>query len=304
MPVYNNEKFISEAIDSLINQIFDDIEIIIIDDGSTDNCPQICDDYAKNDSRIKVVHKENAGMGVAYNLGMDMAQGKYIGFLESDDFTEKHMYKDLYDIAEEFDAQVVKSAWFEYNTKNSFADKNWQMIEFNSWQVFSPKERPWIITKQPSVWSAIYRTDYLRNNGIRYLETPGASYQDVAFTYKAILSADKIVVTSNAYVHYRLDNENSSINSKEKADAIFWEYEEVDKFFASHPEIKEWANEDKLVRQYFDYSWNYNRIDDSLKPQFVEKARKKFKQYLDNGEITIGFYQKSNMNFFNNILQL
>ena len=86
VPIYNSEKYLQECLNSIVSQTLNDIEIILVDDGSTDSSPQICDEYAKRDSRIKVIHKENAGMGVSYNMGMDSAQGEYIGFIESDDF--------------------------------------------------------------------------------------------------------------------------------------------------------------------------------------------------------------------------
>ena len=86
VPVYNVEKYLDRCMESLLNQTLKDIEIILVDDGSPDNCPQICDEYAKKDSRVKVVHKVNAGLGYARNSGLDVASGEYVAFVDSDDY--------------------------------------------------------------------------------------------------------------------------------------------------------------------------------------------------------------------------
>ena len=153
------------------------------------------------------------------------------------------MYEDLYKLAEQHNKpDIVKSAWFKYFTSSNCVEKDQQLTAYNSWDKFSVQNHPWLLLKQFSVWSAIYRTEFIKSNNIRYLETPGASYQDVGFTYKAFCLSSNIVVTPNAYIYYRQDNENSSINSKEKSEVIFWEYDEVDRFFKEKPEIKEWGN--------------------------------------------------------------
>lgn len=117
-------------------------------------------------------------------------------------------------------------------------------------------------------------------------------------------SSNNIVITPNAYVYYRQDNENSSINSKEKSKAIFAEYEEVDKFFTEHRNIKYWANTNKLIKQFFDYKWNYNRIDDKLKPKFIKQAGKDFKKYEKLNELNSMFLEHIDKEAFNLIMNL
>ena len=92
VPVYNTEKFLNNCIESILNQTHKNLEVIIIDDGSTDNSPAICDEYAKKDSRVKVIHKENGGVSSARNAGLDIASGEYIGFIDGDDVIEPDMY--------------------------------------------------------------------------------------------------------------------------------------------------------------------------------------------------------------------
>ena len=96
IPIYKVEKYLSRCLDSVVNQTLDDIEIVLVDDGSPDSCPEICDRYAKKDSRIKVIHKKNEGLGYARNSGMLIATGEYIAFLDSDDYVSKDMYEKVY----------------------------------------------------------------------------------------------------------------------------------------------------------------------------------------------------------------
>lgn len=107
VPVYNVEKYLDRCIDSIVNQTYKNLEIILVDDGSPDNCPQMCDDWAKKDNRIKVIHKKNAGLGMARNSGMDIATGSYIFFVDSDDYLDKNTVKKSVDIAINSQAQVV-----------------------------------------------------------------------------------------------------------------------------------------------------------------------------------------------------
>ena len=92
VPIYGVEKYIKQCLDSIINQSLEDIEIILIDDGSKDNCPAIIDDYASKDTRIIAIHKENGGYGAANNVGLSIATGEYIGIVEPDDYIDKHMF--------------------------------------------------------------------------------------------------------------------------------------------------------------------------------------------------------------------
>ena len=106
VPVYKVEKYIHKCIDSILNQTFKDFELILVDDGSPDNCGKICDEYAKKDSRVIVIHKENGGLSSARNSGLDIARGDYIGFVDSDDYIENDMYELLYNLCEENNCDI------------------------------------------------------------------------------------------------------------------------------------------------------------------------------------------------------
>ena len=106
VPVYNVEKYLRRCIDSIINQTYTNLEIILVDDGSPDNCGKICDEYADKDSRIKVIHQQNGGLSAARNAGLDIATGDYIGFVDSDDYIAPEMYEKLYEALVQSDADV------------------------------------------------------------------------------------------------------------------------------------------------------------------------------------------------------
>lgn len=108
VPIYNVEKYLDECIVSLLNQTLEDIEIILVDDESPDNCPKMCDEYANKDKRVKVIHKKNGGLGFARNSGLDVATGEYVAFIDSDDFIDLDMIEHLYNVATEYNADEVR----------------------------------------------------------------------------------------------------------------------------------------------------------------------------------------------------
>lgn len=117
VPVYKVEKYLNRCVDSILAQTFTDFECILIDDGSPDNCPAICDEYAEKDPRVKVIHQKNAGVSAARNAGLDAAEGDWIGFVDSDDWIEKDMYQILYEDAVESKSDVVVCGLYEQKIK-------------------------------------------------------------------------------------------------------------------------------------------------------------------------------------------
>ena len=116
VPVYNVEKYLNRCVESLVNQTLKDIEIILVDDGSPDSSPDICDEWEKKDSRIKVVHKQNGGLSSARNAGLRIATGKYVGFVDSDDDVELDMYEKLYNKATQYDVDFIVSDYIRINS--------------------------------------------------------------------------------------------------------------------------------------------------------------------------------------------
>ena len=157
VPVYNVEKYLTECIESICSQSLEDLEIICVNDGSTDNSLDILNDFAKQDKRIIVINKANSGYGHTINMGLNAATGEYIGIIESDDFADKNMFEDLYKLAKDNDADIAKGDWFNYWSKNKFARKNNRISSAKAFQLTNSKKDKSLLRINPSVWSAVYK---------------------------------------------------------------------------------------------------------------------------------------------------
>ena len=213
-PIYNIEKYLDECLASLAKQTLKDIEIICINDGSTDNSPKILQKYAKKYSNFVVINKQNSGYGDSMNKGLEKATGEYIGIVESDDFIESDAFKKLYELAHKTKADIVKANYF-YHSKEG--DVLHEVIKNQKLGTpLSLADDTSILLEEPGIWSAIYRRKFLQENKINFHTTPGASYQDTGFHFKSFYAARRIVYTNKAYLHYRVDNASSSVKSLEK----------------------------------------------------------------------------------------
>ena len=230
VPVCNVDKFLEKCLDSLCHQTLDDIEIICLDDGSTDYSPQIISSFAKKDNRIKVITKTNSGYGDTLNKGLSLAQGEYVGIVESDDFVKPCMFENLYHIAKLHDVDIVKSR-FLYYWDNQDPVISQKMVNIPYDTLIIPKDYPEVFTIA-AIWSAIYKRSFLQKTGIRFLTTPGASYQDSSFGFKVLAKASNIYFTSDAYLYYRQDNMYASTKatSWDKIMYSIGEIEEIGRF--------------------------------------------------------------------------
>ena len=292
VPVYNVEKYLPQCLDSLLNQTLKDIEIICINDGSTDFSGAILKEYQNKDKRIKVINKPNTGYGDSMNMGIKTATGEYIGILESDDFAQENMFESLYNLAKKYDCEVVKSDWYDYWTDKNESRKSGKIPARKTNKITNAHIDKSLLKILPAIWSAIYKRDFLEKNQIDFLPTPGASYQDTSFKFKVLMTAPKIVLTSNAYVHYRQDNINSSINSKGKVFCICDEYEEIERFMQKNTDLKKEFQEYIYTLQYKAYEYNLRRIDEKFATDFMKKFGEKFKTLYESGVLKKYFFTK------------
>ena len=183
IPVYNVEEYLSKCLDSILNQSLKEIEIICIDDGSTDGCPEILDRYSKTDERILVIHKANEGCGKAKNVGLDIASGEYVAFVESDDWLLSDMFEILYDAAIHYDVEFVKMDYYWVWEKHDyFIYRN--MLPSNLEKYYNKivdHNNLDVLLADNAHWSGIYKLKFLREQNVRYNESKGASYQDHGF---------------------------------------------------------------------------------------------------------------------------
>lgn len=291
IPIYNVEGYLRQCLDSVVNQILKDIEIILVDDGSTDSSPRICDEYASKDSRIKVIHKQNEGLGKAYNVGLDNATAEYIGLIESDDFIELDMFEGLYNEAVSNNLDVIRSDFYLYTTKdnsNEEFDQSW--VKHN--EVYCPiEDEPKVFLQKPSIWANLYNAEFLRKNDIKFLETRGASYQDVSFSFKVYACAKRYKMINNRYVHYRIDNENSSVNATNKLYCVCEEYSEIERFIKSKGRYDEFKYIIPRMK-YACYCWNFNHLQKDLKYTFLKQFSKEYRMHILKSEIDKKLFSK------------
>ena len=291
IPIYNSKSYLREAIDSVINQTLSDIEIICINDGSTDNSLEIINQYALKDERIKIIDKPNEGYGKTINCGLNEAKGEFAAVFEPDDILDKTIYEKLYAIAEKENLDVVKCNFFNYWSQKNKKKKSGLVSRCAKKEAFCPKDNLKIFTAHASIWAGIYRKSFLDENNIRLLETAGASFQDMGFTFKVLATVDKMYLLDEALLYYRQDNPNSSVNNPKKMYCVCDEYEEIGKFLDNHPEKKEIFNTQKLINQYRAYLWNLRRLSDELKPEFLTRFSNEFQFYFYRGELTREFFK-------------
>ncbi|WP_051195125.1 glycosyltransferase [Pseudobutyrivibrio ruminis] len=259
VPIYNVSKYLPECLDSLLAQTVSDMEIICINDGSTDNCKSIIESYVSRDSRFKLIDKENTGYGNSLNMGLAAAQGEYIGIVESDDYIDAGMMHDLLSVIEKTQADVVKSD-YKYSSFDDSLDnkKSNNLRNLPVDMVFNPLKEQGIFLVGQSLWSALYRRDFLSDNNITFHETPGASFQDVSFAFKVMTNAKKIYLIDRAYYHYRVSNPNASMKMDNKLDKLCSEINYIEEFIGQRKDRK--ALEPILSRLAFrilyeNYQW-------------------------------------------------
>lgn len=269
VPVCNVEKYVRQCVQSLMKQTMSEIEIICINDGSTDTSPEILRQLQQQDSRIRIVDKENSGYGDTVNMGIALARGQYIGILESDDFASSNMYELLYRKAIENDADLVKSNFYCYYTERNEDVFNEYLVGLPYDRVLRQKEQAKLLSRSPAIWSGIYKKSLLVQKKIDFLPTPGASYQDISFAYKTILCSKKTVLVQDALVHYRSDNVKSSVKSEGKVFYVCEEFEEIKRFIVENGYKRGIPSYARVM--YSRYKWNLDRVSKENKVRFLAK---------------------------------
>lgn len=282
VPCFNVEKYVRQCLDSVVNQTLSDIEIICINDGSTDSTPDILREYAARDARIRIIDKQNSGYGDSMNKALDAAAGEYVGIVESDDWADPDMFESLYDAAKSHDADMVKSNFYDYRGGKSTINEI--IPEKDADTVLRPAERNAVFTSICYIWTAIYRRDWLNEQGIRFLPTPGASYQDTSFNFKALACAHRAWFTRRPFLHYRRDNEGSSVLSAGKVYCVCDEYHEIERFLGKHPELSPLVPVAQKMK-YQSYYWNFRRLPMPVDREFGWRAASEFAEAFRLGRV-------------------
>lgn len=225
IPVYNAEKYIAQCLQSVIDQTLQEIEIIIVNDGSIDNSLQIVKDFQNKDKRIKIIDQENRGAGNARNTGMSEAKGKYLSLLDADDFFELSMLEEMYDACEKNDADicVVRSKSYD-NVTGEYADQEWtikkEMLPENN--PFSYKDIPGYIFNifNGWAWDKLFRREFVMHNGILFQDI--RSSEDMLFVDMSLVFAKRIFVLDRMLAFHRVNLQTSVSVTREKTWDCFY----------------------------------------------------------------------------------
>ena len=275
MPMFNQEKYIVECLSSVLRQTLKDIEIIVVNDGSTDNSLALVKEFAQQDDRIVVIDKPNSGYGHSMNVGMDRASGEYIGIVETDDYVDEKMFAALYNAAKQNgDADVVKSDFYRFSSEQGFLSR--KLVKLSEKKEYynrplCPLQEREVFRFPMNTWTGIYRREFLQKYGIRHNETPGASYQDNGFWFQTFCFAKKAVFVDKAFYMNRRDNPNSSVYNPEKVYCVCEEYAYIARILDGVPQIKEKIIGYYWLKKYHNYIFTLQRIAYMYKKEFCVK---------------------------------
>lgn len=297
IPVFNAEKYLSQCLDSIVNQTLTNIEIICVDDGSTDTSFQILKEYEEKDSRVIVLSKSNAGAGTARNEGLKIAKGKYLSFLDADDFFERNMLECAYGKAEQDNADICifESDLCDVVTKNrTYCDWSFKREFFPKSMPFAPNEgeiRENIFRMFTGwAWDKLFRREFIENHEIKFQNL--RTTNDMFFVYFALIKAERITVCPGVFAHQRINNKKSLSNTRE----LSWNC-----FYQALLYLKSRMSDDGQLRlfwkAYVNWAlnlslWHLNHISD-------REALKIFKLLKYEGLSKMGISQTPKDMFFN-----
>ena len=306
IPVYNVEPYLKQCMDSVVGQTLKDIEIICVDDGSTDNSLDILREYAAEDSRIQIIEQKNAGAGAARNNGMRYATGKYLSFLDSDDFFEPRMLEKAYDLAEKDQADFVAYKSDQYHTdKNQFVPVNWVIREneIPTYHPFNHRQMTGNVFKVfvGWAWDKLFLKEFVDKYHLTFQEQRTSN--DMLFVFSAVALAKKISVVPVVLAHQRRDAKDSLSKTRENSWDCFYHA-----LTALRDKLREEGLYEELEKDYINYAlhfslWNYNTLSEPTKTKLKEKLKSEwFKELGIEGKNKEYFYIKQEFEQYQQIM--
>lgn len=274
VPVYNVQEYLKNCINSILNQSYKNIEIILVDDGSTDESSSICDLYVKKDNRIKVIHKENGGLSDARNMGIKSARGKYITFVDSDDYLDENYVKVLYILITENNSDIACSRMKKTDSLNDkIINKNEKINIYNS--IDAIKEILYQRNIDNSAPSKLFKKDLFEN----ILFPVGYAFEDLDTMYKLFLQANKIVSTTNNYYLYYQRQGSILHTVKDKTiNDLLTIIDNMNKNLISYGELKAPLMARTLNANFYIYNRSTNKdIKENSKKYIIENRKKVLK---------------------------
>ena len=316
IPVYNVEKYLEKCVDSIINQTYKNLEIILVDDGATDNSGKMCDEFAKRDSRIKVIHKENGGLSDARNFGLDVATGEYIAFVDSDDFLDKDFYEYLMKLKDKTSSDIVECNFIRAYEEDldifEFPERKEEAIittgNMGALELLMSDDDE-ISTNAVVVWNKIYKKSLF--DGIRFPK--GKTHEDQFTTYR-LLAKCECFTTSNQFKYGYFQRKNSIVNSTFNINR-FDTFEAFDNFLEFFEKNGYNDFKEKILRRYLKTAINFAKLirkcdsfeKNTMKKKLIELFDKKYEyaiEFINENKIMhkdkIIMYQELKDEFYSN----
>lgn len=286
IPIFNVEKYLKKSLDSVVNQTLKEIEIIAIDDGSTDNSLNILKEYQNTDDRIIIFEQENKGPGEARNLALNHVKGEYVFFLDSDDWIELNTLEKLYNNAIENNCDLVLFDSIEHLPNDELKPRRFFILDNLKNQVFNFESEKKIVLNSYFVpWSKLYKTSFIKENNIRY--PPFLLFEDVSFHIANISLAQRVTYLPEIFYHYNKLNESSVQNTKiemNRSKLIFDVINRVEKFLLENNLFY------SLESNFLEFKIKqpkilFDNLDDDSKEEFYQYLRKCFLSINSNPSI-------------------
>lgn len=292
VPVYNVEKYLRQCLDSLVNQTLTDIEIICINDGSTDGSLSILEDYASKDERIKVISQENQGQGAARNRGIELSSGEYIGFVDPDDWVEYGMFENLYKAAKVHNADLAEAMYSEYYEYSGMTKVRKSPVKLPQDKTFDWKINKDYLFKSSilAVWNKIYKRNFIDRHNIKFSNAKLA--EDHMFTFKSKILAGKILFINKPFYNYRVRRDSAVNSVSAETLRVVDILREVTGFFGVHGVCDITGR--KNVDFYLEYTLArvFSTVPENLKKVYDKKCKTFLNdlQYMEYKKLKFGKY--------------
>ncbi len=284
VPVYNVEKYLRECLDSLANQTFEDFEVICVNDGSDDSSPDILEEYASEDERFKIVSQENKGLSGARNTGMNYIKGRYLLFLDSDDWLELNALELLYNHANALNSEMVIFPYRYFNQETKQYEEN-DFTKLNMFDSsvdnknFNYKNIPETVFRIPHESIKLYDVKTLKKLAVKFPE--GLNYEDAYFFYKIFFKLNKVSIIRTPIYNYRIRNDSICTTGTEKSFDIFKILTSIENFL-KEDEIYESFKDEFILFTVINLKFVYLRLDERFRDRYLEKIKKNYEFFSLN----------------------
>lgn len=292
VPVYNVEKYLSDCVDSILNQSYKNIEIILVNDGSTDNSPSICDEYSRKDDRVKVIHKKNEGVSVARNSGIKAASGEYIAFVDSDDLVDKSIYTNMIETIDNKNTDLVMCSFKRIfnNGDMELSDEPLKEGYYNKDLIFEELILPMVGNSfsnmsspliMGAIWRCLYKKEIIEKYDITFPKIKIA--EDMLFHLYYLAACESVYVTKEPLYYYRYNNLSATKNYISNLwDTLMYQLKLVEEALMKFGIYNEKSKERVHVNTLYFISWCFSNECNPKNPKVYKDAIKEMKKISKN----------------------